>query len=63
MIKKIGKDFFSGQLNLTRISFPIKLMVPKSILESSTMGCNELIIKVPCFQFTSTKQHKKVIQS
>lgn len=39
MIKKIGKQFLNGELNLTKVSFPIKLMVPKSVLESSTMGC------------------------
>jgi hypothetical protein len=39
MIKLIGKKIISGDLNLTRISFPIKAMVPKTALESSTLGC------------------------
>ena len=32
MIKLIGKKIISGELNLTRISFPIKAMVPKTAL-------------------------------
>lgn len=32
MIKLIGKKIISGDLNLTRISFPIKAMVPKTAL-------------------------------
>jgi hypothetical protein len=39
MIKLIGKKLISGDLNLTRISFPIKAMVPKTELENSTMAC------------------------
>lgn len=39
MIKLIGKKIVSGDLNLTRISFPIKAMVPKTELENSTMAC------------------------
>lgn len=39
MIKLIGKKIISGDLNLTRISFPIKAMVPKTALENSTLGC------------------------
>lgn len=38
MIKLIGKKIISGDLNLTRISFPIKAMVPKTALENSTLG-------------------------
>ena len=38
MIKLIGKKLISGDLNLTRISFPIKAMVPKTALENSTMA-------------------------
>lgn len=43
MIKLIGKKIISGDLNLTRISFPIKAMVPKTALENSTLGCNKKI--------------------
>jgi hypothetical protein len=39
MIKIVGKKIISGDLNLTRISFPIKAMVPKTALENSTMSC------------------------
>jgi hypothetical protein len=38
MIKLIGRKIISGDLNLTRISFPIKAMVPKTALENSTMA-------------------------
>lgn len=42
MIKLIGKKLISGDLNLTRISFPIKAMVPKTALENSTLGCSTM---------------------
>ena len=32
MIKIVGKKLISGDLNLTRISFPIRAMVPKTSL-------------------------------
>lgn len=38
MIKLIGKKIISGDMNLTRVSFPIKAMVPKTALENSTVG-------------------------
>lgn len=39
MIKIVGKKIISGDLNLTRISFPIKAMVPRTALENSTVSC------------------------
>lgn len=39
MIKLFGKKMLSGDFNLTRISFPIKTMVPKTALENCTFGC------------------------
>lgn len=33
MIKQIGKKMLSGDFNLTTVSFPIKIMLPLSILE------------------------------
>jgi hypothetical protein len=39
MIKIVGKKIITGDLNLTRISFPIKAMVPKTALENSTLSC------------------------
>lgn len=39
MIKIVGKKIISGDLNLTRISFPIKVMVPRTALENSTVSC------------------------
>ena len=44
MIKLIGKKIISGDLNLTRISFPIKAMVPKTALYNSTLGCTNFLI-------------------
>ncbi len=35
VIAQIGKKILSGDLNLTRISFPIKAMVAKSALENT----------------------------
>jgi hypothetical protein len=32
MIKIIGKKIISGDFNLTKVSFPIKAMVPKTAL-------------------------------
>lgn len=39
MIKIVGKKIISGDLNLTRISFPIKAMVPRTALVNSTISC------------------------
>lgn len=33
VIKEVGKKILSGDLNLTRISFPVKAMIAKSALE------------------------------
>ena len=38
MIKEIGRKIISGSLNLTKISFPIKVSIPKSQLETSVHG-------------------------
>ena len=35
IIKLIGKKILSGSLNLTQISFPIRVMVPKTALETA----------------------------
>lgn len=40
MIKIIGKKIISGDFNLTKVSFPIKAMVPKTALENCTFGSN-----------------------
>jgi hypothetical protein len=34
IILEIGKKILTGKLNLTKITFPIKAMVPKSVLEN-----------------------------
>lgn len=39
MLKIVGKKLISGDLNLTRISFPIKVMVPRTALVNSTVSC------------------------
>lgn len=38
VLKEIGKKLLSGNLNLTKISFPIKAMISKSVLESAING-------------------------
>ncbi len=40
MIKLIGKKVLSGSLSLTKISFPIKSMIPKSALETAVHQSN-----------------------
>ncbi len=39
IILEIGKRILSGKLNLTKITFPIKAMVPRSILENVVHSC------------------------
>jgi hypothetical protein len=34
ILKSVGKKILSGKFNLTTISFPIKCMCPKSLLEA-----------------------------
>jgi hypothetical protein len=34
LIKQVGKKMISGDFNLTTISFPIKVMIPITILQS-----------------------------
>jgi hypothetical protein len=34
-VKQIGKKILTGSLNLTKVSFPIKAMIPKTALETS----------------------------
>ncbi|CAD8133891.1 unnamed protein product [Paramecium octaurelia] len=38
MVKQIGKKILSGSLNLTKVSFPIRVMIPKTALETSVHG-------------------------
>jgi hypothetical protein len=47
MIKEIGKKLITGDMNLTKISFPIKAMVPRTALETATFSSN-LINYVGC---------------
>lgn len=35
MVKQIGKKILSGSLNLTKVSFPIRVMIPKTALETA----------------------------
>jgi hypothetical protein len=63
MIKIVGKKIISGDLNLTRISFPIKAMVPKTALENSTMSCcmNPYFMKKACETKDPLERFKYVI--
>jgi hypothetical protein len=38
LIKQIGKKIISGDLNLTTVSFPIKVMIPLTILQTMAKG-------------------------
>ena len=63
MIKIVGKKIISGDLNLTRISFPIKAMVPKTALENSTMSCcmNPYFMRKACEAKDPLERFKYVI--
>ena len=39
MVKLIGRKILSGELNLTKISFPIKACAPKTALKNSIECC------------------------
>lgn len=39
MIKLIGRKILSGELNLTKISFPIRACAPKTALQNSIDCC------------------------
>ena len=41
MVKQIGKKILSGSLNLTKVSFPIRVMIPKTALETAVHGSNK----------------------
>ena len=38
MIQEIGRKLISGTFNLTTVSFPIRAMIPKSVLETCLQG-------------------------
>lgn len=38
LVKAIGKKIISGDFNLTTIPFPIKVMIPKTILENVALS-------------------------
>jgi len=40
IVKQIGRKIISGNFNLTKISFPIKCMVPKSNLENTCLAAS-----------------------
>ena len=39
IVKDVGRKLLSGNFNLTKVSFPIKAMIPKSVLEASVQSC------------------------
>lgn len=65
MIKLIGKKIISGDMNLTRVSFPIKVMVPKTALENSTVsGCTlPYFMNKACEQQDPVEKMKYVLTS
>lgn len=46
IIKQIGKKILSGSLNLTKISFPIRVMVPKTALETAVHASIDMYLFV-----------------
>lgn len=38
MIKSLGKQLLSGKFNLSKVSFPIRMMIPKTALETAVHG-------------------------
>lgn len=40
VLKTIGKKLISGDFNLTKVSFPIKVMIPKTALETTVHSSN-----------------------
>lgn len=44
IIMQIGKQILTGKFNLTKISFPIKIMIPRSALETAVHGSNNLLL-------------------
>ena len=42
MIGAIGRKIISGDLNLLKVSFPVKANVPKTALYNSTMSCKNV---------------------
>jgi hypothetical protein len=46
MLKDIGMKIITGQFSLTKISFPIKAMVPRTSLETATYGSTIEFIQV-----------------
>lgn len=44
VIKQIGKKILNGDFNLTTISFPIKVMLPKTILQTLSLSIFQMPI-------------------
>ena len=51
ILKSVGKKILSGKFNLTTISFPIKCMCPKTMLEvmATIAGVNPIYINAAAF--------------
>lgn len=56
MIKLIGKKILNGDFNLTTISFPIKVMLPKTILQTLAAS----IFQMPIYLNLAGEQDDKI---
>jgi len=56
VIKQVGKKLLSGDFNLTTISFPIKVMIPISMVQA----CAFALFNIPYFMYQS--QGKDVVE-
>lgn len=58
MVKQIGKKILSGSLNLTKVSFPIRVMIPKTALETAVHASKIIVLiflKLQYFHFILVK--------
>jgi hypothetical protein len=63
ILKNVGKKILSGKFNLTTISFPIKCMCPKSMLEvmATISGVNPLYLGAAAFAKDPLERMKLVM--
>lgn len=63
ILKCVGKKILSGKFNLTTISFPIKCMCPKSMLEvmATISGCNPYYLNAAAFAQDPVERMKLVM--
>lgn len=63
ILKSVGKKILSGKFNLTTVSFPIKCMCPKSMLEcmSTISGVNPFYMNAAAMATDPVERMKLVM--